>query len=111
MTLNLYLKMLPIGIILELVITANQNIFWVSFQCVDINLKPTDMFFKTCLIFLGYFLLFLEANIKLNPLNCALRFWYYKLHLWRLSVPKSVSNKLVVGTFLLVALCVFMLFK
>ena len=64
MTLNLCLKMLPMEIILELVITANQNIFWVSLQCVDIDLKPTDTFFKPCLVFLSYFLLFLEANIK-----------------------------------------------
>ena len=64
MTLNLCLKMLSIEIILELVITANQNIFWVSLQCVDIDLKPTDTFFKPCLVFLSYFLLFLEANIK-----------------------------------------------
>ena len=64
MTLNLCLKMLPIEIILELVITGNQNIFWVSLQCVAIDLKPTDTFFNPCLVFLSYFLLFLEANIK-----------------------------------------------
>ena len=63
MTLNSCLKMPPIEIILGLVIKANQNIFWISLQCVDINLKPMDTFFKLCLVFLGDFL-FLEANIK-----------------------------------------------